>query len=185
MKLKIVLDAGHGGKDSGAIGFNGTKEKDLNLIYAKKLFDILEADIRFKPILTRSDDTYLKLTERARIADDGGAHIFLSIHCNASVSRKPNDVQMYYYNAKKDKPLANALFQLVDKIDGFTSKWSRTIFGNFFVLRKLKDTCIPACLIEIAFISNLKDEKRLNDLKFQDTFCEEVAKGLRAFVLLS
>jgi len=94
-------------------------------------------------------------------------------------------VQLYYYSAKKDKPLANALFQMVDKVDGFTSKWSRTIFGNFFVLRKLKDTSIPACLIEIAFISNLEDEKRLNNLKFQDTFCQEVANGLRAFILLS
>jgi N-acetylmuramoyl-L-alanine amidase len=148
------------------------------------LFDILDEDIRFTPVLTRDDDTYLKLSERARIAIDGEAHVFLSIHCNASVSRKPNDVQLYYYNAKKDKPLANALFKLVDRIDGFTSKWSKTIFGNFFVLRKLKDTCIPACLIEIAFISNLEDEKRLNDLKFQDTFVKEIANGLRAFILL-
>ena len=185
MKLKIVIDAGHGGKDSGAVGFNGTKEKDLNLVYAKKLYDVLDADAKFEPILTRDTDVYLKLSERASIAINNSAHVFLSIHCNASVSRKPNDVQMYYYNAKKDKLLAEALFQVVDKIDGFTSKWSKTIFGNFYVLRRLKDSNIPACLIEIAFISNLEDEKTLKDQEFQNKFVKELTKGLRAFVLLS
>ena len=185
MKLCIVLDPGHGGKDSGAIGKNGTLEKDLNLIYSKKLYDILKADPKFEPILTRSKDHYLKLSERAQRAMDEGAHIFLSIHCNASVSQRPNDVQMYYYNAKKDKPLASALFQLVDKVDGYTSKWSKTIFGNFYVLRRLKDSNIPACLIEIAFLSNKEDEKKLNDREFQNLFCDRVAKGLRAVILLS
>ena len=185
MKLRIVIDAGHGGKDSGAIGFNGTKEKDLNLIYAKKLFDLLSADQKFDPIMTRDVDTYISLTARAEKAIDTNGHVFLSVHCNASVSRKPNDVQMYYYSAKKDKPLAEALFKMVDKIDGFTSKWSRTIFGNFYVLRKLKDTNVPACLIEIAFISNKNDEKTLNNQEFQDKFCAECVQGLRAFILLS
>ena len=184
MQLKIVIDAGHGGKDSGAVG-SFSKEKDLNLVYAKKLYTILRADRKFNPTLTRDDDRYLKLSERSAIAINNNSHIFLSIHCNASVSKRPNDVQLYYYNAKKDKPLAKALFQLVDRIDGFTSKWSKTIFGNFYVLRRLKDSNIPACLIEIAFISNLEDEQRLNDSEFQDIFCQEVIRGLKAFILLS
>jgi N-acetylmuramoyl-L-alanine amidase len=184
MKLKVIIDAGHGGKDSGAVGAF-SKEKDLNLEYSKKLYDVLKADTKFEPILTRSDDRYLKLSERAQIAIDKKAHVFLSIHCNASVSREPHDCQMYYYNAKKDKPLATALFKMVDKLDGMTSKWSKEIFGNFYVLRKLKDTNIPACLIEIAFISNAEDEIRLNNQEFQDNFCQEAAKGLRAFILMS
>ena len=83
-KRTIVIDAGHGGHDPGAIGFLGIKEKDVNLAIAKKLADYLERDGRFKVIMTRKGDYFVPLQERANIALKNRADLFVSIHANAS-----------------------------------------------------------------------------------------------------
>ncbi|WP_333785062.1 N-acetylmuramoyl-L-alanine amidase [Thermocrinis sp.] len=80
----IVLDAGHGGRDPGAIGYNGIREKDINLAITLKLAQLLNKDGRFKVILTRKDDTFVPLDERAKIALRNRADLFVSIHANAS-----------------------------------------------------------------------------------------------------
>jgi N-acetylmuramoyl-L-alanine amidase len=115
-------------------------------------------------------------------AIDANARVFLSMHCNASVDPKPNDCQIYYHNDQKDKPLAEKLFAGVDKIDHDTSKWSRVIYGNFFVLRKLNLHPISAALVEIGFISNPEDESLLNDIEFQNKFCYGLYNGLKLFL---
>ncbi|MGB9873919.1 MAG: N-acetylmuramoyl-L-alanine amidase [Hydrogenobacter sp.] len=83
-KRIIVIDAGHGGHDPGAIGYMGIKEKDINLAIAKKLAEYLSQDGRFKVIMTRKDDTFLPLQERANTALKNRADLFISIHANAS-----------------------------------------------------------------------------------------------------
>ncbi|WP_029551995.1 N-acetylmuramoyl-L-alanine amidase [Thermocrinis jamiesonii] len=80
----IVLDAGHGGRDPGAIGYKGIKEKDINLAITLKLAQLLNKDGRFKVILTRKDDTFVGLEERAKKALRNRADLFVSIHANAS-----------------------------------------------------------------------------------------------------
>ncbi|SNZ11674.1 N-acetylmuramoyl-L-alanine amidase [Hydrogenobacter hydrogenophilus] len=80
----IVIDAGHGGHDPGAIGYMGIKEKDINLAIAKKLAEYLSQDGRFRVIMTRKDDTFLPLQERANTALKNRADLFISIHANAS-----------------------------------------------------------------------------------------------------
>jgi len=80
----IVLDAGHGGHDPGAIGYKGIKEKDINLAITLKLAQLLNKDGRFKVILTRKDDTFVGLEERAKKALRNRADLFVSIHANAS-----------------------------------------------------------------------------------------------------
>ncbi|MGC8852733.1 MAG: N-acetylmuramoyl-L-alanine amidase, partial [Hydrogenobacter sp.] len=80
----IVIDAGHGGHDPGAIGYRGIKEKDINLAIAKRLAEYLSQDGRFKVIMTRKDDTFIPLQERANIALRNRADLFISIHANAS-----------------------------------------------------------------------------------------------------
>jgi N-acetylmuramoyl-L-alanine amidase len=81
-KKIIVIDAGHGGKDSGAIGINGTKEKDINLDIAYILKSMFDENKNYTVILTRKDDTYIELYERANIANRHNADLFISIHCN-------------------------------------------------------------------------------------------------------
>ena len=80
----IVVDAGHGGHDPGAIGYMNIKEKDVNLAIAKKLAEYLSKDGRFRVIMTRKDDTFIPLQERANIALRNRADLFISIHANAS-----------------------------------------------------------------------------------------------------
>lgn len=84
LKRVIVLDAGHGGHDPGAIGYKGIKEKDINLAIVLKLAKLLEEDGRFKVVLTRRDDRFVPLHERANIALRNRADLFISIHANAS-----------------------------------------------------------------------------------------------------
>ncbi len=83
-KKIVVMDAGHGGHDPGAIGFLGLKEKTVNLIIAKKVAERLERDGRFKVILTRRDDRFIPLHKRAQIALKNKADLFISIHSDAA-----------------------------------------------------------------------------------------------------
>jgi len=83
----IVVDAGHGGEDYGAIGQNGTREKDVVLNIAKKLATLIRKDKMFRVVMTRDRDRTVSLEERAKIANDAGADLFISIHANASPKR--------------------------------------------------------------------------------------------------
>ncbi len=96
----IVIDPGHGGKDPGAIGRRGTKEKDIVLAIAKKLKKELEKR-GFKVILTRSRDKYLSLNERTEIANNANADLFISIHCNWSRSRVASGTEVYFLSTAK------------------------------------------------------------------------------------
>ncbi len=80
----IIVDAGHGGRDNGAIGQRGTKEKDVCLAIAKKLAKLIRKDKQFKVIMTRDQDKTVSLEQRAAIANNSGGDLFISIHANAS-----------------------------------------------------------------------------------------------------
>jgi len=87
----IVIDAGHGGKDVGAVGINGVREKDVNLGVALKLGKLLEKNMTdIKVVYTRSNDTFIELYKRGKIANENGGKLFISIHCN-STPKKPTD----------------------------------------------------------------------------------------------
>ncbi|MBI3292617.1 MAG: N-acetylmuramoyl-L-alanine amidase, partial [Elusimicrobia bacterium] len=79
---RIVVDAGHGGHDPGAVGYRRTKEKDINLLFARELTRILRERGRYEVYLTREDDTFVPLADRALFANERQADLFLSIHCN-------------------------------------------------------------------------------------------------------
>jgi N-acetylmuramoyl-L-alanine amidase len=87
----IVIDAGHGGKDVGAIGINGVREKDINLGVALKLGRLIEKNLRdVKVVYTRSNDTFVELYKRGKIANEKGGKLFISIHCNSTPKRPTN-----------------------------------------------------------------------------------------------
>ena len=86
----IVIDPGHGGKDPGAIGVGGVKEKDITLAIGKALKKAINAKLpKVKVVMTRDDDEFVELDKRGEIADDAGGKLFISIHCN-SMPHKPN-----------------------------------------------------------------------------------------------
>ena len=123
-KYVVVIDAGHGGKDPGCIGKGGTREKDVVLSVAKKLKNKLDAN-GFKTHLTRGGDTYLKLAERAAIAEKRKADLFISLHANANPSRKMKGFSIYTLSEKASDEEAKKLAEAenaADKIgvEGFT-----------------------------------------------------------------
>ena len=123
-KYTIVVDAGHGGKDPGCIGKGGTREKDIVLSVARKLKTQLDAN-GFKTYLTRSGDTYLKLAERAAIAEKKKADLFISLHANANPSRAMKGFSIYTLSEKASDEEAKKLAEAenaADKIgvEGFT-----------------------------------------------------------------
>ncbi|MEJ2628458.1 MAG: N-acetylmuramoyl-L-alanine amidase, partial [bacterium] len=84
---RIIIDPGHGGRDPGAIGPKGTKEKDITLDIAKRLKELLEDRLNVEVFLTRSDDSYVKLRERTQFANNKDGKLFISIHANATRNR--------------------------------------------------------------------------------------------------
>ena len=98
---KVVIDAGHGGKDLGAPGFFGLKEKDINLEIAKKLEQKLRS-LGIDTVMTRTDDTYLTLPERAWVANNSGADLFISVHANSAPDKSVQGAEIYYLSETVD-----------------------------------------------------------------------------------
>ncbi|GAB4341951.1 MAG: hypothetical protein Kow0089_16690 [Desulfobulbaceae bacterium] len=98
----IVIDPGHGGRDPGAIGAMGTKEKDIVLAIARRLRDRL-SDNGYKVLLTREDDTGMSLAERVDFANSGKTDLFISLHVNALPQKRENLIETYYYGPPSDE----------------------------------------------------------------------------------
>ncbi len=99
-KKVIVIDAGHGGKDPGAIGIGGTKEKNIVLSMAKQLRDILKKNPNYKIVMTRDTDIFLPLAERSYIAEKNNADLFISIHADSSPKKTTKGFSIYTLSEK-------------------------------------------------------------------------------------
>jgi len=104
---KVVIDAGHGGKDPGAVSRSGVKEKSITLDIAKRLKKVLESK-GIRVILTRSSDQYVSLSRRAQVSNKSGADLFISIHVNSFKSRRAYGFETYYFSQASDN-VARAL----------------------------------------------------------------------------
>lgn len=99
---RVVIDPGHGGKDPGAIGLGGLREKDVNLRLSNLLAKKLRAN-GFEVVLTRKDDTFLSLEERTAKAESSGGDLFISVHANASRRRATRGMEIYYLDASHQR----------------------------------------------------------------------------------
>ena len=99
---RIAIDAGHGGKDTGAIGPRGVREKDAALGIAKKLAARLKA-LGYETLLTRDDDTFVPLSERAEKANDWHADLFVSVHCNAAKKRALTGTETWFLDVANNR----------------------------------------------------------------------------------
>lgn len=95
-KKLVVLDAGHGAKDSGAVGVTGKYEKNFNLAIVLKTAALLKKESNIDVVLTRSDDTFLELKDRAAMANNLKADLFISVHANSSASSAASGTETYY-----------------------------------------------------------------------------------------
>lgn len=100
---RVVIDAGHGGKDTGTIGRNGLLEKELVLDIALRLGKLIRQQLGADVVFTRSDDTFIPLGERTAIANRAKADLFISIHANASADASATGVETYYFNLHGDR----------------------------------------------------------------------------------
>jgi N-acetylmuramoyl-L-alanine amidase len=108
---RIVVDPGHGGHDPGALGSNGSREKDIVLQIALKLARKLHEELGLDVVMTRSTDVFIELKERTAIANKVGADLFVSIHANASLNHNSSGIETYYLNLAKTEKVAQLAAQ--------------------------------------------------------------------------
>lgn len=155
----IVMDPGHGGKDTGAIGTNTIREKDVALRVAKEILRLNKTLLnnKFDMYSTRYRDTLISLTDRSRLAESLKADVFVSLHCNASnTSVKGMDVYVHNANDKEvliKKSIAMGLSILEESTLKLGFEKRGVKFENFQVLRE-NTTSRPAILIEMGFVTN-------------------------------
>ncbi|WP_211744942.1 N-acetylmuramoyl-L-alanine amidase family protein [Paenibacillus sp. Marseille-Q4541] len=175
VKKTIVIDAGHGNQDPGTIGITGKKEKDFNLSLALKIEQLLKKESSIKVIMTRNDDNFLKLAERVSLANKAKADLFLSIHANSGPASATGSET--YYNRANSKSLATTVHKYLVQAAGLKDRGVKT--GNFAVIR---DTTMPAILLEVGFLSNKNDEAALFNETFQNRVAEGVVKGMKEYL---
>ena len=131
-KFTVVIDPGHGGKDPGAIGYNGIKEKDIVLTVSKLIKAKLEND--FNTIITRDDDFFIELAERAEIGNRAKADLFVSIHANAINKSSTKGIEVFYYS-KKESAYAKAIAAFENSVDekfGVNTSYTDFIVSDIF-----------------------------------------------------
>jgi len=147
----IVIDPGHGGRDPGTIGRRGTREKDVVLQIGRELRTILAMNPRFRVLMTRDDDTFISLSERARFAERHHADLFISIHADHSPRREAQGFSIYTLNARATDEEAARLAEKENAADliGIDT------FGNYdravkSILSELMQTQVNIASVDIA-----------------------------------
>jgi N-acetylmuramoyl-L-alanine amidase len=176
----IVLDPGHGGVDPGAIGQTlGLKEKDVNLEVARRAARLLNS-YSAKVILTRSGDEYIDLGERTQKANSMHADLFISIHMNANSSTQLKGTSTYYTLRSKDAERLTKSRQLAGHIQNALLSTlqldDKSIRQADFVV--LRETTMPAVLIEAAFLSNPEEEKLMATEQFWENVAQAIVQGI-------
>ena len=170
----IILDPGHGGSDTGAIGSSGKYEKDLVLQIADKLKAALE-NSGYSVLLTRPDDTYVSLEDRAKIANNTNAFAFVSIHANSFSGPSAKGLEVYTMYGT-DHSLAQ---DVLDSILAKTGQVNRKVKeAGFYVI---KYATMPSILIETGFISNPQEEAFLWNEENQNEMVQGIVEGIKKY----
>ncbi|MCC3376706.1 N-acetylmuramoyl-L-alanine amidase [Cohnella sp. REN36] len=179
-RFKVVIDPGHGGYDPGAEGASGDEEKDFTLSLSQKVADLMRQEPEtFEVHLTRTDDTFVDLAERPALANELGADAFLSIHGNTFVEdTSVSGTESFYYNDGSQE-LAEAVHQPLLEALGFRDRGVKKES-----LQVIRDSEVPAALVEVGFLTNPAEEAQLLQEETQDRAAEAIVKGLRRFLEL-
>lgn len=185
----VVLDAGHGSPDGGAVGANGTEEKDINLKIVLKIREILETR-GVKVILTRDGDSgiydksaqtihEMKVSDmhnRLKIINSSGADLFISIHMNSFTSSKSHGLHIFY---SRNHPEAESTAELIqNNIANITGAQTHAVKTASDTLYLMKKPVPPAILAECGFLSNPDEEKLLNTADYQSKIAFAVANAV-------
>jgi len=167
----VVVDAGHGGHDSGATTRYGGKEKVLALDVAQRVDAKLRA-AGFKTVMTRKGDYFVELNKRVRISNMQMNAIFVSIHFNYSPKRSVSGAEVYYISSVSKSIARNILNQL-DALPGTASRGVRT--ANFRVLKKNQ---FPAVLVECGYLTNPGEGGRCASESYREMLASAIARGV-------
>ncbi|MEN1969748.1 N-acetylmuramoyl-L-alanine amidase [Lentibacillus sp. N15] len=170
----FVIDPGHGGKDTGAIG-SKVYEKTLTLSTAKKVEDQLR-DKGASVTLTRTDDIFISLEERTQISNSTDTDAFISLHYNASENQSVHGIHTFFYDGSENQELANSIQKALIKQVNLTDRGAQQ--ADFQVLR---DNMQLAVLIELGFISNSKEQKLLKTASYQEKAAKGIVAGLEDY----
>ena len=170
---------GHGGPDSGAIGIGGLRETDVVLDVSKIVTNILnKKGVKVK--MTRTNEIDLDLGPRVSMANNTKADIFVSIHANASVGKKRNinGLETFYYSGWKGRLLAEKIQKQIIKVSpGSPDRGVRR--GSYFVI---KQTNMPAVLVEIGFVTGNLDGSRLSKDMHRERVAYAIARGILEYL---
>ncbi|MDR9746724.1 N-acetylmuramoyl-L-alanine amidase family protein [Paenibacillus taichungensis] len=171
-KKVVIIDPGHGGRQSGAVSVTGAYEKDFNLAVGLKVQALLQQHTEIQTVITRQDDTELSLQQRVDIAQLNQADIFVSIHGNKFTTPVPNGIETLY-SRKDSKDLADILHKHVLQITGFKDRGVKTAS-----LHVTRETTMPAVLIELGFLSNPSDEAMMLTEDYQNKCAQAIVDGI-------
>ena len=187
----VIIDAGHGGEDGGAVGVNGAYEKDINLNVAKKLHSLLRA-AGFQAVMTRTEDKLLydrnaeyegrkkalDMQARLNMCRQYDHALFISIHQNAFVQKKYSGLQVYY---SENNPASQVLASIIQDLSSQSvctgnDRKIKSAGSNIFLLKQLS---LPSVLVECGFLSNQEECEKLT----QDSYQTKLAMLLYSSVL--
>ncbi|MBO9608473.1 MAG: N-acetylmuramoyl-L-alanine amidase [Paenibacillaceae bacterium] len=174
-RYKVVLDAGHGDGDSGAVSVTKKLEKNFNLAMVTKIAAILEKESLIDLKLTRSDDTFVELDDRVKIANDWNATLFVSVHGN-KYNSNIRGVETYYTRSDS-LALAKLMHGKIVAASGNPDRGVRT--ADF---RVTKNTNMPAILCEIGYLSNPAEEAMMFTEAFQNKVAAAIAQGIKEYL---
>ena len=177
-EIKVIVDAGHGSPDGGAVGVTGVIEKDINLAISMKLAEVLEGK-GYTVIMTRTGDNGIydpdsetiremkksDMNARLNIMKKSGADLFVSIHMNSFTQKSAKGLHVFYAsNHKEVKDLAEEIQNGIFEVTGAKTHAVKTADERLFLM---KNPPIPAILVECGFLSNPEEEKKLTSEDYQ------------------
>jgi N-acetylmuramoyl-L-alanine amidase len=184
----IAIDAGHGGKDTGAIGASGVLEKEVAYAIARKLETLVRAEPGMRPVMVRKGDTFIGLGQRAEIARRAGADLFISVHADAHTDDEAKGSAVFILSPRRVASDSDAVHTLhasgsaAGKILGELRKRQCLHYAHVQKARfaVLKSPDMPSMLIETGFVTNPEEERRLASPPYQQKVARAIFNGIRA-----
>ncbi|MEM9542074.1 MAG: N-acetylmuramoyl-L-alanine amidase [Cyanobacteria bacterium P01_E01_bin.42] len=176
-RVLITIDPGHGGRDPGAIGIGGLREKDVVLPISLEVSRILQQN-GVQVVMTRNRDYFVSLAGRASMANRSRSDIFVSIHANAISMSRPdvNGVETFYYSAS-GRRLASAIQSRILRNIRIGNRGVKR--ARFYVLR---NTSMPSALVEVGFVTGRYDAPRLATSSFRSQMARAIAEGILDYI---
>ncbi|AJS58742.1 N-acetylmuramoyl-L-alanine amidase family protein [Paenibacillus sp. IHBB 10380] len=174
----VVIDPGHGGSDPGTLSITNKHEKDFNLSLSLKVQTLLLKEPNIEVVMTRDSDVYPTRSERVQLANQLNADVFVSIHGNSVLeSPQSNGTETYYYQRSSSKDLANVIHKYLVKAIGFSDRGVKN--GSLQVIRETK---MPAVLLEVGFLSNSAEEKLMLSDDVQNKAAQAIVDGIKEYM---